>query len=87
MQIVDKSLRLSASDLIGHLNCQHLTELDLAVANGAIGKPAFWDPLLDILRERGLRHEKEYVDHLSAQGLTVVRIEAVDDDAVAVGFG
>ena len=85
MQIVDKTLRLSASDLIGHLNCQHLTELDLAAANGFVDKPAFWDPLLDILRERGVRHEKEYVEHLKAAGLAILEIEGVglDDDSVA----
>jgi predicted RecB family nuclease len=85
MQIVDGNLRLSTSDLIGHLNCQHLTELELAAANGHIGKPQFWDPLLDILRERGIRHEKEYVEHLRATGLAVVEIEGVgvDDGAVA----
>ena len=77
--------RLSASDLIGHLNCQHLTKLDLAAANGFVDKPAFWDPLLDILRERGVRHEKEYVEHLKAAGLAIVEIEGVgvDDDSVA----
>jgi uncharacterized protein len=85
MHIAEKTLWLSASDLVGHLNCQHLTELDLAVANGVIGKPKYWDPLLDILRERGIRHETEYVDHLRAQGFTVVKIEGigVDDKAVA----
>ena len=44
---------LSASDLVGHLNCGHLTELDMQVANGALAKPKLWDPLLEILRERG----------------------------------
>ena len=44
---------LSASDLVGHLNCAHLTELDLQVAEGALAKPKHCDPLLEILRERG----------------------------------
>jgi len=44
---------LSASDLVGHLNCGHLTELDLQVAEGVLAKPKHWDPLLEILRERG----------------------------------
>lgn len=33
MQKTGDSLRLSATDLIGHLNCRHLTALDLAVTN------------------------------------------------------
>jgi len=32
----DGTVRLSASDLVGHLNCHHLTELDLAVSNGEL---------------------------------------------------
>ena len=28
------TVHLSASDLVGHLNCRYLTSLDLAVANG-----------------------------------------------------
>ena len=46
MQVADKSVILSASDLIGYLNCPHLTELDLSVANGVIAQPYFWDPIL-----------------------------------------
>jgi uncharacterized protein len=29
-----ETLNLSASDLVGHLNCRYLTELELEVANG-----------------------------------------------------
>ena len=36
---VGKTVQLSASDLVGHLNCRNLTELDLAVAKGALAKP------------------------------------------------
>lgn len=47
-------------------------------------KPAFWDPLLRILWERGARHEQGYVEHLKAQGFDVTVIEGVgvDDEAV-----
>jgi uncharacterized protein len=85
MQKIDTYVNLSASDLVGHLNCQHLTELDLAVAHGEAKKPAFWDPLLDILRERGARHEYEYLAHLTASGFPVIAIDGVgvDDEAVA----
>lgn len=78
------AIQLSASDLVGHLNCSHLTELDLNVVSGALKKPHVWDPLLEILRERGHRHEQEFVEHLCSKGLTSVHIEGVDitDDAV-----
>jgi predicted RecB family nuclease len=79
------AIQLSASDLVGHLNCRNLTELDLAVAKGTLAKPRTWNPLLDVLRERGLRHEQGYVDHLSAKGLDIETVGGVglDEDAVA----
>lgn len=69
---------MSASDLVGHLNCRHLTALDMEVAEGALAKPKHWDPLLEILQERGRRHEAAFVDHLRDLGLTAVAIPGVD---------
>lgn len=85
MKKTPDTIQLSASDLVGYLNCSHLTELDLSVASGKLKKPHVWDPLLEALRERGLRHEQEFVDHLREQGLKTVVIEGVDitDDAVS----
>ena len=61
MEKVGDSFWLSAGDLVGYLNCNHLTALDRAVAEGARAKPKIWDPLLEILRERGSIHEQTYV--------------------------
>lgn len=85
MQFVDPSFRLSASDLVGHLNCAHLTELDRKVALGQLDRPYRWDPVLEVLRERGARHEADYLAHLESQGLALVQIDGVgvDDAAVA----
>ena len=85
MQRIEGALRLSATDLVGHLNCAHLTSLDLAVALGNLDKPAVWDPLLEILWERGERHEQGYVEHLQSQGLAITVIEGVGVDDVAIG--
>lgn len=76
---------LSASDLVGHLNCDHLTSLDIAVANGALAKPVSWDPLVELLWARGAQHEQGFVDHLRAQGfeVTVIPGIGVGDDAIA----
>jgi uncharacterized protein len=38
---------------VGHLNCHYLTKLDLAVARGELDKPSRWDPVLELLAERG----------------------------------
>ena len=56
------TVHLSASHLVGHLNCRYLTSLDLAVANGMLAKPFIWDdPALEVLAERGALHERGYV--------------------------
>jgi len=81
---VGGSFEFSATDLVGHLNCHHLTALDRAVADGALSKPKVWDPLLQILSERGAAHEQSYVEHLSAAGLDVIRIDGIDVTATAV---
>ena len=77
MQKVGSSILLSASDLVGHLHCRHLTALDIEVANGKLEKPKFWDPFQEILQERGRRHEAGYIEHLKAIGLAVTVIEGV----------
>src|SRR6516164_844723 len=85
MEKVGNSLLLSASDLVRHLNCQHLTELDVAVANGSLAKPKVWeDPLAQILWKRGARHEQGYVDHLKSSGFAVTVIDGVGVDNEAV---
>jgi uncharacterized protein len=68
---------LSATDLVGYLNCRHLSDLDRAVAEGALLKPKVWDPLLQILWERGAVHEQNYVEHLTQTGFEVARIDGV----------
>jgi predicted RecB family nuclease len=78
MKKVGASFELTATDLVGYLNCHHLSELDRAVAEGLAAKPTTFDPLLAILWERGLRHEKNYIEHLTETGLDVVRINGAD---------
>ncbi|MEW8693435.1 MAG: TM0106 family RecB-like putative nuclease, partial [Candidatus Thiodiazotropha endolucinida] len=84
MKSQQDAIYLSASDLVGHLNCRHLTALDMEVAQGTLAKPQHWDLLLEILRERGRRHEAAFVDHLREQGLQVVEIPGIDITQEAV---
>ncbi|MES5485295.1 TM0106 family RecB-like putative nuclease [Bradyrhizobium sp. INPA03-11B] len=84
MQKVGTTLVLSAHDLVGNLYCAHLTNVDLKVAHGLLPKPARWDPLLDILRERGRKHEQAFLGHLEANGFEPFVIEGVDVTDVAV---
>jgi hypothetical protein len=62
---------------VGHLNCRYLTSLDLAVAKGALDKPSVWDPVLEVLAERGALHEQSYLEHLEASGLAIRHIDGV----------
>lgn len=78
MKKVGDSFELSATDLVGYLNCRRLAALDRAVAECALPKPKVWDPLLQILVERGAAHERSYVEHLTKAGLDVVRIDGVE---------
>ena len=69
----DEIIYLTASDLVGHLDCRFLTSLDLAVAKGTVAKPKIWDPVLEVLAERGALHEQGYIEHLTAKGLLQFR--------------
>ncbi len=84
MLSLDGVVHLSASDLVGHLNCHYLTKLDLAVAKGKLAKPSIWDPVLEVLVERGALHEQSYLDHLEVNGLPIMRIDGVGVDTRAV---
>jgi predicted RecB family nuclease len=81
MYKVAGTLNLSAGDLVGHLNCRYLTALDLRVANGELAKPKIWDPVLEVLAERGTLHEQGFIEHIEASGLTATVVEGVGVDA------
>ena len=68
MQHIDGSLLLSATDLANHLACRHTTTLDLKAVRGEISKIYRSDASLELLEERGRRHEAAYLDHLRSQG-------------------
>jgi predicted RecB family nuclease len=84
MQKIGETLNLSAGDLVGHLNCRYLTELDLKVANGELKKPKVWDPVLQTLAERGALHEQGFIDHIKSGGLAVTVIDGVGVDSMSV---
>ncbi len=79
MKLHEDGLRLSASDLGNHLGCRHLTYLDLCVARGDLEAPAYKDPALEALQERGFQHEKAYIEHLREQGLSTVELPELDN--------
>jgi len=71
----DGKLIVSATDLVGFLECGHLSALDLAVANGTLEKPHFTDATLDLIRDRGGRHEVRYIEQLEREGRRITRLD------------
>jgi uncharacterized protein len=75
MKIISKQIRLSATDLSNHLACRHLTNLELQVARRERSAPAWADPDLYVIQERGRRHEAAYLKYLEEEKrLKVVRL-------------
>lgn len=75
MQLVDDTAIFSPTDLVGFLECGHLTHLELARLRGEIPRPNRHDPELDVLTRRGGAHERRHLDALRAAGLSVAEID------------
>jgi uncharacterized protein len=68
----DGTLVVSATDLVGFLACDHLATLEMGRAAGLWEKPPRReDPELLLLQERGVAHERAYLDRLRTEGRTV----------------
>jgi predicted RecB family nuclease len=80
MRATGQTLELSASDLSYFLACRHRTGLDLAVAQGIRAAPTWVDPALVLLQERGLEHERRYLERLREEGLQAVDLSAQSAD-------
>ncbi len=71
----DGTLVVSATDLVGFLECDHLVTLEQQRARGEIEKPFRDDPELELVRRRGFEHEQRYIALLGAAGRTVVEMQ------------
>jgi uncharacterized protein len=71
MKLRQGTLTVSATDLANHLSCRHLTTLDLQLAKGEIAEPTWENPHLRVLQQRGLEHEKAYIESLRSKGIAV----------------
>ena len=75
MQLIDGRPVYSATDLVGFLECEHLTDLELGALNKFTKRPERADPELDRIRKRGDQHELRYLAALEEQGLQVVTLK------------
>jgi uncharacterized protein len=62
----------SATDLINYLGCRHATFLDLS---GLHKKVSEADPTEELLKRKGLEHEKRYLSYLRDQGSRVAMVD------------
>ena len=68
----DGSVVVSATDLVGFLECGHLTTLELGRLDGLWEKPhQRTDPEVVLLQERGDAHELAYLERLRAAGKSI----------------
>ena len=74
MQLIDDEPVFAATDLVGYLECEHLTALERAAMAGLVERPHLDDPELDVLRQRGFQHEQRYLAELRAAGRTIVEV-------------
>jgi uncharacterized protein len=75
MHSADGVLILSATDLVGHLECEHLTQLERLATLGELKRPHRDDPALDLLSTLGEEHEREHLRRYRERSLTIEVIE------------
>lgn len=80
MEVVENSFTYSATDLVGFLECQHLTGLDRAALSGHLERPERTDPVLDRIAQRGQLHEERFLEErflesLASDGLSALKLE------------
>ncbi|HEU5189353.1 MAG TPA: TM0106 family RecB-like putative nuclease [Methylomirabilota bacterium] len=74
MQHLNDRLLFSPSDLGGFLACEHLTQLDLAVALREARRPSYENAYAELLRTKGQEHEQAFLDAIRKGGHAVVEI-------------
>src|SRR6516225_144564 len=83
MRVRQGTVTVSATDLTNHLSCRHLTTLDLRLARGDIAEPSWENPHLRVMQQRGLEHEKAYVESLRSKGLAVVDLSHEPEESAS----
>lgn len=78
LRVVDYFL-FSPSDLTNFVACEHLTQLELAVALEETTRPSFGNAYAELIKRKGEEHELRFLDALSTDGHAVRRV-GLDDD-------
>lgn len=78
MQRRDAVTLYSASDLVNFLGCTHATVLDLAQLDNPVKLPPD-DEQTQLLQEKGLEHERAYLERLRNDRRVIVEIDGDAD--------
>ena len=79
MRRLDEHLLLSASDLINFLECEHLTALDMQLADGRIPEAPGRADTAELVARKGDEHEQRHLQALREQhGDALVEIDTSD---------
>ncbi|HEY8845218.1 MAG TPA: TM0106 family RecB-like putative nuclease, partial [Candidatus Limnocylindrales bacterium] len=79
MQPQADGIIVSATDLVGYLECGHLTTLELGRVDGRWERPPQRaDPEVVLLQERGDAHEKAFLERLRAEGRSIHEVLKAD---------
>jgi len=74
MQLIDGTPVYSATDLVGFLACEHLTQVERAALGGLVRRPQREDIEIDLIAKRGYAHEQRYLASLRESGREVTEI-------------
>src|SRR5262252_9410695 len=75
MQQLHGELLFSPSDLSGFLACEHLTQLELAVALQEGRRPSYENAYAELLRRKGEEHEQAFLAAIREAGHRVVVVQ------------
>ena len=68
MQQRHGNILFSPSDLNAFLECEHLTQLEMAVARHEVARPSDENPQADLVKRKGDDHEAAYLQLWSSRG-------------------
>ncbi|MFZ1061632.1 MAG: hypothetical protein WAP47_20860, partial [Candidatus Rokuibacteriota bacterium] len=74
MQHVGGQVLFSPSDLASFVACEHLTQLEVAVALGECTRPSLENAYADLIRRKGEEHEQGFLEALRAAGHVVTEV-------------
>jgi predicted RecB family nuclease len=80
MQSTGDHFLFSPSDLTNFVACEHLTQLEAAVALEETTRPSFENAYSELIKRKGKEHELRFLDTLKANGHVVSRVGLADAD-------